>query len=167
MKTSFDPRTEKDSPREGPGSAQPLEGWSAERGWRGRAVVVDDDLLVRLVLAEALESRGFEALVAEDGVAGLQLLSETILTVDVVITDVLMPGLDGIELVRTIRDAGGESELCVVAVTSIEDPLHWTLLYESGADLVLQKDLGPAAIAAAVEEAVLGSNATRGRAATM
>lgn len=127
-----------------------------EMGWRhGRAIVVDDDILIRLILADALEERGFEVLTAPNGMAGLQLLSETILTVSVLVTDVLMPGLDGIDFIRTIRTVGGESELCLVAVTGSEDPFRRTLLLEAGADLVLEKSLGPQAIAAAAEVAVL------------
>lgn len=125
------------------------------RGRLGRAIVVDDDILVRLMLAEALEQRGFEVLTAPNGMVGLQLLSETILTIDVLVTDAIMPGIDGAELVSTIRTAGGESELRVVAVTASEDPFRRTLLLEAGVDLVLSKSLGPAAIALAVEAMVL------------
>ncbi|HZZ86339.1 MAG TPA: response regulator [Anaeromyxobacteraceae bacterium] len=121
----------------------------------GRALVVDDDALVRLMFSDALKARGFEVQTAADAMTGLQLLSENILGLDVLLTDVLMPGQDGIEFVRTIRTVGGESDLVVVAVTASEDPSHRTRLLEAGADLVLYKSLGPDAIAYAVEEIVL------------
>lgn len=129
-----------------------LSGWPL-----GRAIVVDDDILVRLALADALEDHGFEALTAADGIAGLQLLSETILTVNALVTDAVMPGLDGVDFVRTIRTVGGESDLCVVAITATADPLRRVALLQAGADLVLPKALGPAVISEAVEALVLGS----------
>ncbi len=121
----------------------------------GRAIVVDDDALLRFMLSDALQARGFEVQTAEDATAGLRLLSESILTLDVLITDVLMPGQDGIEFVRTIRTLGGESELVLVAVTASADPSHRTRLIEAGADFVLDKSIGVAAIAQAVGEVVL------------
>ncbi len=129
----------------------------------GRAIVVDDDALVRVMLADALESHGFEVLTAPDGLAGLQLLTETILTVKLLVTDMLMPCLDGIDLVRTIRKAGGESELAIVVVTSTDIPFFRDLLFQAGADLVLQKSLGPEAIAWAAEALLERPRATRWR----
>ena len=167
MRTNSDDRLGEAGPRERDCGARRPGRRGAERVQHGRAIVVDDDVLIRRMLSEALEARGFEVLDAGDGVAGLQLLSETILGVDVLVTDVLMPGLNGLEFVRTIRTAGGESELCIVAVTASEDPLRRTMLLDAGVDLVLRKDLGPAGISVAVEAAVLGSRAKRRRLASM
>ena len=66
----------------------------------GKVLVVDDEELVRDFLKEALSRRGYQAHTCEDGAEAQQLLSS--LTVDVVITDIRMPNIDGMELLRWI-----------------------------------------------------------------
>ncbi len=116
-----------------------------------RALVVDDDALIRRVLADALTARGFEVICAEDGESGLRTLSEELLALDLLVTDACMPGMDGETLVRTIRKAGGEAELAIVAVTGASEPGLSEKLEAAGADAVLEKSLGPELIAQAAD----------------
>ena len=62
---------------------------------------VEDDVAVRIATAELLASKGFHILVAPDGATALRLLAEH--PVDVLFTDVVMPDLDGITLVRQAK----------------------------------------------------------------
>ncbi len=71
-----------------------------QRG-KGTILLVDDDVDVRLVLSEILKLEGYAVQTANDGRQGLRMLEEN--TVDLVITDVLMPEMDGLEVIRTIR----------------------------------------------------------------
>ena len=87
-----------------------------------RALVVDDVALVRQMLADALAARGFEVLAAADANEGIRRLSEELMALDLLVTDVRMPGMSGEELVRFIRKAGGEGDLTIVAVTGRMDP---------------------------------------------
>ena len=64
-------------------------------------VVVDDDPLVRLVLARAVASMGHVSLPAENGDAALHLVETK--SVDVVVSDWMMPGMTGLELCQLIR----------------------------------------------------------------
>lgn len=114
-----------------------------------RALVVDDDAAGRARLADALQQCGFEVLSAEDGVAGLQLVSEELLSLDLLITDLRMPRMDGEALLRTIRQAGGESELAIVVMTGALEPPVEKKLTREGADAVLEKELGPRFLAQA------------------
>jgi len=114
-----------------------------------RALVVDDDSTCRQLLAEALAACGFEVLSAADGLAGLQLLSEELLSLDLLVTDLRMPRMDGEALLRTIRKAGGESELAIVIVTGTLEPAVEKKLTREGADAVLEKELGPRFLAQA------------------
>jgi CheY-like chemotaxis protein len=66
-----------------------------------RVVVIDDQEPIRRIIRRALESHGYEVLDASDGLAGLALLERG--PVDVVITDIFMPGQDGIVTLRRIR----------------------------------------------------------------
>lgn len=66
-----------------------------------RIVVIDDQEPIRRIIRRALEKENHEVLEAEDGEAGIRFLEGQ--TVDVVITDIFMPGLDGIQTLREIR----------------------------------------------------------------
>jgi CheY-like chemotaxis protein len=116
-----------------------------------RALVVDDDGMVRRMLADALQARGFEVLTAGDGAAGLQIIAEEVLTLDLLITDLRMPNLNGEAFIRTIRQAGGESELAIVVVTGNPEQGMEKRLETTGADTVLDKALGPELIAQAAD----------------
>jgi len=116
-----------------------------------RALLVDDDALILEALGDALRSRGFEVLTARDGAAGLQLVAEELLTLDLLVTDVRMPQMDGETFVRTIRGAGGESELAIVVIAATLDPALEKRLDKAGADAVLDKALGPENLAAAAD----------------
>ncbi len=127
-----------------------------------RALVVDDDALVRTMLSDALQARGFEVVVAEDGTTGLRMLADEVLTLDLLLTDVAMPGLDGESFVRAIRGAGGESELAIVVVTGRLEPGLEERLERVGADAVLDKSLGPELVAQAADAALERKRLVRG-----
>ena len=79
-----------------------------------RALLVDDDPLVRMVVAGILDTLGFEVIEAEDGKEALAALSAE-RGIDVLVTDVLMPRLDGWTLAEQARLA--HPELPVIYVT--------------------------------------------------
>lgn len=66
-----------------------------------KVLVIDDVEAVREAMALVLENAGHEVLQAADGVEGLRRLGEG--PVDLLITDVLMPGADGIEVIKEVR----------------------------------------------------------------
>lgn len=66
-----------------------------------RVLVIDDDFLCRAVLRQALEHEGYEVVEASDGAAGVRLYQET--PVDLVITDIIMPEREGLEVIQTFR----------------------------------------------------------------
>jgi CheY-like chemotaxis protein len=103
------------------------------------------------MLSDALGARGFEVLVAEDAGAGLRVLAEEVLALDLLVTDVRMPGTDGEAFIRTIRTAGGEAELAIVAVSGRLEPGDEERLEAAGADAVLDKALGPELVAQAAD----------------
>lgn len=119
-----------------------------------RALVVDDDALLRRMLGDALVARGFEVLTAPDAQEGIRTLSEELLALDVLLTDVRMPGMDGEALVRMIRTAGGETDLAIVVVTGRLEPGMEQRLEAAGADAVLDKALGPERVAEAADAVV-------------
>lgn len=66
-----------------------------------RVVVIDDQEPIRRIVRTALERAGHQVLDAGDGELGLQLLEHH--AVDVVLSDIFMPGMDGIQMLRQIR----------------------------------------------------------------
>ena len=66
-----------------------------------RIVVIDDQEPIRRIVRRALENDGHEVFEASDGEVGMALLEQE--PADVVITDIFMPGMDGIQTLRAIR----------------------------------------------------------------
>lgn len=108
-----------------------------------RVLVVDDDALARAIMKDAFVSRGFEVLTAPDAELGLHVLADEILTLDALVTDVRMPGVDGEEFVRRIRGAGGEHDLPILVATATLDAALADALRAAGADHAVAKSLGP------------------------
>ena len=77
-----------------------------------RVLVVDDEANMRRVLEIMLSRRGFRTLSASDGQDALEQLAET--PVDLVVSDLRMPGINGIELLRRLRDAGNPVPLIMI-----------------------------------------------------
>ena len=84
---------------------------------RLRCLVVDDEPRLRQVLVRLMEGDGFECSQAENGSAALQLLQRE--TVPLVLTDLRMPEMDGVELLRQIRLR--HPDIAVVMITAIAD----------------------------------------------
>ena len=67
-----------------------------------KILVIDDEEDIRIVLQQVLELEGYEVAVAADGREGLAILDQD--GADLVITDVIMPGMDGVETLEHIRE---------------------------------------------------------------
>jgi two-component system response regulator MprA len=103
-----------------------------------KILVVDDERAVRESLRRALELEGYEIELAEDGRQALERLAgENGDEPDAVILDVLMPGVDGLEVCRTLRSQGSRLPiLMLTARTQIEDRVEGL---DAGADDYLTK----------------------------
>jgi DNA-binding NtrC family response regulator len=66
-----------------------------------KILIIDDEIAVAELLADAVEDQGHEAVIARDGVEALALCSES--QPDAVFLDILMPGMPGIEVLRQLR----------------------------------------------------------------
>jgi two-component system KDP operon response regulator KdpE len=82
-----------------------------------RILVVDDEQQITRVLRASLASSGYDVLLARDGVEAFDLFRES--TPDLVITDLFMPRMDGIELTRAIRQLG-DTPIIVLSVREQE-----------------------------------------------
>ncbi len=119
-----------------------------------RALVVDDDVLPRRILGAALRERGFEVLTASSGETALQALSRELFSLDVLVTDLRMAGVDGGRLVETVSGARKHVDIAVVVVSGRVEGDVAERLRAAGADAVLDKALGWERIAQEADEAV-------------
>ena len=101
-----------------------------------KILVVDDERAVRESLKRALELEGYEIELAEDGAQALRRLEDEA-EPDAIVLDVLMPGVDGLEVSRTLRRKGSKVPiLMLTARTQVEDRVEGL---DAGADDYLTK----------------------------
>jgi two-component system chemotaxis response regulator CheY len=128
----------------------------------GAVLVVDDEPSARLLVRTLLERRGYVDIEAEDGVAALQAVGDGS-GVGLVVADLNMPRMDGLELIWELRDAHSAARLPVIVVTGEADEILETQLMEEGADDYIRKPIDPRLFLARVESTVrrLGARVAR------
>ena len=124
---------------------------SAESKTR-RVLVVDDEPGLREMLAANLELDGFEVVTAESAERGLEIA--TAQTFDLVLTDIRMPGMNGVEMFRKLRELGRRMPVVLMTGFALEELVQGAL--EDGAFTVLPK---PFDVAHALE---IAARAARG-----
>jgi len=81
-----------------------------------KVLVVDDDKTTRKMISLILNSKGYEVVTAENGIEALQKLG--IEDINLILTDMNMPYMDGIELVKQIRSSQERSNIPIVMITT-------------------------------------------------
>jgi len=102
----------------------------------GKILVVDDSKLVTDIVKLRLEMCGYEVRLAHSGEEALRRIAEEV--PDLMVLDVQMPGIDGYEVCRRLRDNPGLDDLRIIMLTSSDDK-H--AAFEAGVDDYLNKDL--------------------------
>ncbi len=125
-----------------------------------RVLVVDDDPTVAEVVGDYLRRAGMEPRVAADGHTALRLAGTW--RPDLVVLDVMLPGIDGLEVCRRLRDARGEQALLpVIMLTALGGEDDRVLGLETGADDYVTKPFSPRELSLRVQ-AVLRRGAAPG-----
>jgi len=114
-----------------PGVHQP-DATDGNAGVRHRLLIVDDVSDNRTLLTRRFERRGFEVVEADSGFAAIELIGKE--PFDLVLLDVMMPGIDGIETLRRIRNQKSASVLPVIMVTAKTGTNHIVDALELGAN---------------------------------
>ena len=116
-----------------------------------RILVVDDEQLVRSLTVQVLERAGHDVVSVADAKGALELLERE--RVDLVVSDVVMPGLTGVELLNELRDL--QPDLPVVLMTGgSPEPERTTRALELGADGIVYKPYSHADLIDAVQAAL-------------
>lgn len=105
------------------------------------ALVVDDNYFNRDLFKLALEHVGYVVLEAENGLIALNMLKES--EFDLLVVDLAMPELDGVSLIRKIREGEGHERMIIVVVTAN----HHLATNEVDADYVMYKPINIAEFA--------------------
>lgn len=113
-------------------------------------LVIDDDATLRDTIGLMLETEGFRPVLAEDGKSGIK--QAMALKPDLVLVDLRMPGLTGIEVCKQMRSAGMKTPLIVLS--AIGDEMDKVLLLEIGADDYVVKPFGMAELLARIRAAL-------------
>src|SRR4051794_25973486 len=106
-----------------------------------RILIAEDDTVSRLIIQRVLERFGHECRVVGDGAEAWRAYQDG--SYDVVLTDWVMPELDGLELCRRIRQHPGSSYTYVILLSVLNDRGHYLMGMHAGADDFLVKPLDP------------------------
>ena len=77
-----------------------------------KVLIVDDEIGIRILLSDYLSDKGFDVSMAKDGQESLDQLEVNIF--DIVITDINMPRLDGIEMLKSMKKAGRKEKVIIM-----------------------------------------------------
>src|SRR5215203_2663780 len=88
-----------------------------------KILIIDDEMIMRNFLAEALKRKGIETVAVESGEKGLKLMHDQ--SFDMVITDMKMPGLSGIDVLRRVKELSPQTLVIVItAFGTIENAVE-------------------------------------------
>jgi DNA-binding response OmpR family regulator len=103
-----------------------------------RILLIDDDDLLRETISGLLEASGYDVDSAEDGAEGLRMFEAQ--EYGLIITDIMMPDRDGIEIIRMLHDEGDPPKIVAISGGGMFDSLSYLqMAKEFGADIVLEK----------------------------
>jgi two-component system cell cycle sensor histidine kinase/response regulator CckA len=119
---------------------------------RQRVLVVEDEPQVRAIAARALSNAGFEVLQAANGAAALALVKSEERGFDVIVTDVVMPELNGLELARAVRQL--ERQVGLVFMSGFPEAMQGAAPDEFPGAAFLSKPFAPQMLVDAVRERV-------------
>ena len=113
-----------------------------------RALIVEDSRTIACLMKHYLQLEGFEVLVASDGVSGLEAARRDLPRV--IVTDLNMPGMDGLDMVRALRADARTQDIAICMLTSDERAETERQAREVGADDYILKPMEPRCLAARV-----------------
>ena len=115
---------------------------------RPQILIVEDDADIRRVLEYTLQREGFDVRSIDDGMKGLSEARR--LAPDLVILDLMMPGLDGLEVCRRLKQDEATASICIVMLTAKSEEADVVLGLGLGADDYITKPFSPKEVAARV-----------------
>jgi two-component system chemotaxis response regulator CheY len=118
-----------------------------------KILVVDDDSTSRRLMSHILNREGYDVAAASDGVEALELMADD--PAEILITDRMMPNMDGVELLRAVRQSPIYGHIPVIIVTANSDARDQPEAEAAGATAFLTKPVGSTELLATVQRALL------------
>jgi DNA-binding response OmpR family regulator len=125
-----------------------------------RVLIVDDDADTRALLTGFLSAEGLDAMAADSGEAALAMLSSD--QPDLILLDAIMPGLDGFETCRRIKEKPDAGHIPVIFMTGLSDPDHVIAGLDAGGVDYVTKPLSLPVLAARIRVHIANARATLG-----
>ena len=122
-------------------------------------LIVDDEPAIADIARRVLESHGYKALVAADGTEALALFAGDADRIAIVLTDLMMPLLDGVALIRALRKM--KPRLPVIASTGLGEKAHLAELKAMGIEVILYKPYRAAALLRTVHDVLHPGNGSK------
>jgi CheY-like chemotaxis protein len=120
-----------------------------------RVLVIDDESTVGVVLRLALDAQGHETVVAEDGRSGIELaLAEH---PDAIVLDLMMPRVNGYDVLDALRGADGMEEVPVLVLTAVAITTERERCLSAGADAVMTKPFDPRDVVETLDDLLTAS----------
>lgn len=114
-----------------------------------KILLIDDDLFVRETTAEMLKAKGFEVFIAEEGRSGIDKAREVL--PDVIICDILMPGMNGFEVLNVLRDDPHTATIPFIFLTIKTESMDVRRGMRLGADDYLTKPVDMSELLATIQ----------------
>jgi two-component system cell cycle sensor histidine kinase/response regulator CckA len=124
-------------------------------GGKETILVVEDEDQISSLVTFMLESKGYHILLARDGIEGLEMFEKHLLEIDLVLTDVGLPRLDGWQMILRMKQL--KPGLLAIVATGYSDQVSRSKMLEDGVKNVLQKPYAPNVLLQAVRKVLDGA----------
>ena len=115
-----------------------------------KILVIEDMYEIRMMMRSFLIRRGHKVIDAKDGVEALQLIKND--SIDIIVTDMLMPGKSGFDIIREVQK--NEMDVPIIMVTGYNDPVSQNKALELGVTKILAKPFSADDLIDAVEDSL-------------
>ena len=120
------------------------------------ALIVEDSKALANMLSFLFMSRGIEVITATNGKKAMEQIKES--APDIIITDLMMPEMDGFELCKTLKNNVELKQIPLIVVSALPSEKNKEQLISLGADDYIQKPFEPAELIASAERALDGNS---------
>ena len=115
----------------------------------GKILIVEDEANIRQLVRYNLEKEGFQVMEAADGMQGLRTAQKE--KPDLVLLDLMLPGMDGLEVCRTLKGAPATAALPIIMLTAKAEEVDKIIGLELGADDYMTKPFSPRELTARIK----------------
>ena len=115
----------------------------------GKILIVEDEANIRQLVRYNLEKEGFQVMEAADGLQGLRTAQKE--KPDLVLLDLMLPGMDGLEVCRTLKGTPATSALPIIMLTAKAEEVDKIIGLELGADDYMTKPFSPRELTARIK----------------